>query len=208
MNTDSVYEARLELFDFAVDSLGDAPNEAFLTDLFSGVTVPDDEVHPSLDEGFAALERFVEDNEDRPIRDVEDELTTEYTRLFVGLRPVITPHETYYRDDTEYIGEGLAEVEESYHAVGWEPPEDYPEENDFVAVELAFLRHLIRRQRRGEAEAFGYERVFLDEHLLEWIDEFAADVREETESDLYLAAADITEGVVAFEDELTAQMAP
>jgi TorA maturation chaperone TorD len=208
MNTDAVYEARLELLTFAIDALGDTPTEEFVSGLLEGVTLPDEEVHPSLDEGFDALERFVEENENRPIADVQDESVTEYTRLFVGLRPVVTPHETYYRDDTEYIGEGLAEVEESYTAVGWDPPEEYPEENDFVAVELAFLRHLIRRQRRGEAEAFGYERVFLDEHLLRWIDDFAADVRDHAESDLYLAAADIAEGVVAFEDQLAAQMAP
>lgn len=208
MDTEEVYEARLELVDFAVNALADTPDEAFLSDLFSGLTLPEDEVHPTLDEGFAALRRFVEEHEDRPIDEVRDELTTEYTRLFVGLRPVIVPHETHYREDTEFVGEGLAEVEESYHAVDWTPPEEYPEENDFVAVELAFLGHLIRRQRRGEAEAFGYERVFLDEHLLRWIEDFADDVREETESDLYLAAASVAEGLVAFEDELTAQMTP
>ena len=206
MDTHALYEARIELLDFAIDAFGDVPSTEFLSEVREGVTVPDDEVHPSLDAGFDALERFVEANADRPLDDLQDELTTEYTRLFVGPRPVVVAHETHYRDDTKFVGEGLADVEEAYAAAGWKPPEDYPEENDFVAVELGFLRNLVRRQRDGQEEAFGYERVFLDEHLLTWIDDLAADVREETDEDLYLAAAGIAEGVVAFEDELVAQM--
>ena len=206
MDTDALYDARIELLDFAIDAFGDVPSTEFLSAVREEVTVPDDEVHPALDRGFDALERFAERTADRPLDDLQDELRSEYTRLFVGPRPLVVPHETHYRDDTEFVGEGLAEVEESYAAVGWEPPEDYPEENDFVSVELGFLRNLVRRQRNGEVEAFGYERVFLDEHLLRWIDDFAADVRDETDEDLYLAAAGIAEGVVAFEDELAAQM--
>jgi TorA maturation chaperone TorD len=206
MDTTALYDARIELLDFAIDAFGDVPSAEFLSEVRAGVTVPDDEVHPSLDAGFDALERFVQENADRPVDDLQEELTTEYTRLFVGPRPVVVAHETHYRDDTEFIGEGLANVEEAYAAAGWKPPEDYPEENDFVAVELGFLRNLVRRQRDGQEEAFGYERVFLDEHLLTWVDDLAADVREETDEDLYLAAAGVAEGLVAFEDELAAQM--
>jgi len=206
MDTTALYDARIELLDFAIDAFGDVPSAEFLSEVRAGVTVPDDEVSPSLDAGFDALERFVQENADRPVDDLQDELTTEYTRLFVGPRPVVVAHETHYRDDTEFIGEGLADVEEAYAAAGWKPPEDYPEENDFVAVELGFLRNLVRRQRDGQEEAFGYERVFLDEHLLTWVDDLAADVREETDEDLYLAAAGVAEGLVAFEDELAAQM--
>lgn len=206
MDTTALYDARIELLDFAIDAFGDVPSAEFLSEVRAGVTVPDDEVHPSLDAGFDALERFVQENADRPVDDLQEELTIEYTRLFVGPRPVVVAHETHYRDDTEFIGEGLADVEEAYAAAGWKPPEDYPEENDFVAVELGFLRNLVRRQRDGQEEAFGYERVFLDEHLLTWVDDLAADVREETDEDLYLAAAGVAEGLVAFEDELAAQM--
>ena len=206
MDTTALYDARIELLDFAIDAFGDVPSAEFLSEVRAGVTVPDDEVHPSLDAGFDALERFVQEDADRPVDDLQEELTIEYTRLFVGPRPVVVAHETHYRDDTEFIGEGLADVEEAYAAAGWKPPEDYPEENDFVAVELGFLRNLVRRQRDGQEEAFGYERVFLDEHLLTWVDDLAADVREETDEDLYLAAAGVAEGLVAFEDELAAQM--
>jgi len=207
MNDAAVYEARLELVDFLVEVFHDAPSRAFLERLFTGDTrLPEGEVNDPLDRGFEELRAFVEANRDRPIEDVREELRSEYTRVFVGPRPPVLAHETYYRDDTEFIGQGLADVEASYGAAGWSPPEDYGEENDFVVVELAFLRYLVDLQRRGKEEAFGYERVFLDEHLHAWVEAFSADLRENTDVGLFTSAALVFEGLVDFEDELVAQM--
>ena len=214
MNDAEIYEARLEIVDFLVEVFYDAPEEAFVDRLLSGdLQVPDGGVNDHMDRGFRRLERFVEANRDRDPETVATELGREYTRLFVGPRPPVLPHETYYREDTALIGEGLAEVEASYSAAGWAPPEDYPEENDFIAVELAFLRNLIDRQRTGHEETFGFERVFLDEHLLRWYEPFLADLDDEldpdeAEGDLFLAAGEVFAGFVEFEDELVAQQVP
>ncbi|MFB6096697.1 MAG: molecular chaperone [Haloferacaceae archaeon] len=209
MNDDEIYEARLELVDFPIEVFHDVPTEEFLDGLLTdGVTVPDDSVNETLDRGFERIGDFVEANEGADPAALSDELNTEYTRVFVGPRPPVLAHETYFREDTEFIGKGLAQVQASYSAAGWSPPEDYPEEDDHVAVELAFLRRLIQLQRGGAEEAFGYERVFIDEHLGQWIGEFAADVREATDEPLFLAGADVAEGLVEFEDELVAQMVP
>ncbi|MEF8869587.1 MAG: molecular chaperone TorD family protein [Haloarculaceae archaeon] len=209
MNESDLYEARLELVDFCIESLWDAPRESFVERLLGeGVETPEGSVNEPLDEGFRTLRRWREANRDRPVEAVRDDLDREYSDLFVGPRPPVLPHETYYREDTEFIGEGLADVEASYAAAGWSPPEDYPEESDFVAVELAFLRYLIERQRAGHEEAFGLERVFIDEHLESWIDAFVEDLREEAEPGLFLAAALVLQGLVRFEDELVAQMVP
>ncbi|WP_101298269.1 TorD/DmsD family molecular chaperone [Halegenticoccus soli] len=207
MDAAAVYDARLELIDFVIEVFWDVPTAAFLDSVLTGdVLVPEDSVNEHLDAGFAALDSFVEGNRDRPIAEVREDLRTEYTRVFVGPRPPVLPNETYYREDTDFLGPGLAKVEASYRAAGWVPPGDYGEENDFVAVELAFLRHLVERQRNGAEEAFGYERVFIDEHLSTWVDDFAADVHEETAEPLFLAGADVLRGLVEFEDELVAQM--
>jgi len=207
MDDNRIYEARLEVIDFLVEVFYDAPSEEFLGRLFSGdVAVPDDEINERMDRGFERLEAFIEANRSRPVEEVADELRTEYTRLFVGPRPPALPHETYFREDTELIGEGLTTLEAAYSAAGWTPPEDYPEENDHVAVELAFLRNLVDRQRRGEEEAFGFERVFLDEHLLQWIEQFADHIPEETDESLFIAGAEIAAGTAAFEDEIVAQL--
>jgi TorA maturation chaperone TorD len=206
MDDETVYAARLELVDFLIAALWDVPQEAFLEELLEGSRLPEKQVNEGLDEGFSALEAFVEANRDRPIEAVREELRGEYSRLFVGPRPPILAHETHYREDTDFIGEGLAEVQASYNAAGWSSPEEYPEEDDYIAVELAFLRNLIECQQRGQAEAFGYERIFLDEHLLRWIEEFVAELRERADSRFYQAVADVLAGAIAFEDDLAAQM--
>lgn len=215
IDDDAVYDVRLELADLGVETFHDVPSEAFLERLLNAeLRVPDVEIHPAMDEGLATLERFVRETREArgagdsgaTVERVRDRLATEYTRVFVGPRPPVLAHESAFRDDTEFIGEGLAAVQDSYAAAGWSSPETYPEEDDFVAVELAFLRHLVERQRAGAEEAVAYERVFLDEHLSRWIDDFAAAVLEETDEDLYRAVALIVQGLIAFEDELVAQM--
>ena len=75
MDTTALYDARIELLDFAIDAFGNVPSAEFLSEVRAGVTVPDDEVSPSLDAGFDALERFVQENADRPVDDLQDELT-------------------------------------------------------------------------------------------------------------------------------------
>jgi TorA maturation chaperone TorD len=207
MDDNAVYEARIELVDFVIEVFHDTPDEAFVESLLTGeVETPGEAVNDHLDAGFEELRRFVEENEGRDPAEVENELAKEYTRQMVGPRPDVLPHETYYRDDTEFIGEGLADVEASYGAAGWSPPEEYGEENDHVAVEFAFLRYLIEAQRAGAEETVGFERVFLDEHLLTWIESFADHLLEETDDPLFRAAAQVAAGTAAFEDEIVAQL--
>ncbi|WP_200530273.1 molecular chaperone TorD family protein [Halorubrum sp. LN27] len=203
----ALYETRLELSGFLVDAFADYPPEELLERLLSGdFEVPEQAVSDDLDAGFERLRAFAADNEGRDVDAVRDDLEREYTRVFVGPRPPVLPHETHYRDDTDFRGEGLAKVEASYGAAGWSPPDDYPEENDHIAVELAFLRHLIERQRAGDEETLGFQRVFHDEHLSQWIDDCARDVLDNTDEPFYEAAAYLLSGYVAFEEEIASQM--
>lgn len=207
MDDSAVYEARLELVDFVIEVFHDTPDEAFIERLLTDETeTPGEAVNDHLDKGFDELRNFIEKNQDRDPGDVETELAKEYTNIMVGPRPDVLPHETFYLEETEFIGEGLADVEASYGAAGWSPPEEYGEENDHIAVEFAFLRHLIERQRAGAEETVGFERVFLDEHLLRWVEEFTDHLPEKTDGPLFLAAAHIAAGTVAFEDEIIAQL--
>lgn len=208
MNDDAIYAARIELVDFLIEALWNPPTEEFVESLLSGeIRFPTEGIDDDLDAGFERLRAFIDANEGRPVEEVQTELNREYTRIFVGPRPPVTAHESYYREDMDYLGKGKAMVESSYGAAGWKPPESYPEEADYVAVELAFLRRQIERQRTGAEEAFGYERVFLEEHLTRWIDDCAADVVEYADSAFYEAVGHLLSGVVEFEDELAGQMA-
>ncbi|MFC4439249.1 MULTISPECIES: TorD/DmsD family molecular chaperone [Natrialbaceae] len=207
MDMEAIYEARLDLVEFLVTATHDAPGEAFIEDILEGDVIgPSGTVNEELGEGFDLLEQFIEANEDRPIEDVVDELEVEYTRLLVGPRPPVTPHETYFRGEMQYLGEGLPKVEASYGAAGWSPPENYPEESDHVAVELAFLRHLIRSQKRGREEALGYQRVFHEEHLTHWLDDCAAAIAAEANATFYEAVGHLLAGYNEFEEEIALQV--
>lgn len=207
MSDQEIFEARLELVDFVIEVFYDTPDVAFIERLLDGdVELPDDSINDDLDTGFDLFREFLAANEGRDPAEVADELGQEYSRLFAAPRPPVLPHETYFRDDTDFMADGLANVTASYSAAGWEPSEEYPEEDDFIAVELAFLRTLISRQRAGQEEAFGFERVFLDEHLLTWSDDLLDAIVEQTDETYFLAAAYAFVGLLEFEDELVAQM--
>jgi len=208
LDQSALYETRLELSAFLVDAFADYPPTELIERLLAGeFRVPETSVSDTLDTGFDRLRTFADENEGRDAEAVRDDLEREYTRVFVGPRPPVLPHETHYREDTDFRGKGLAEVEASYAAAGWSPPDEYPEEDDHVAVEMAFLRHLIERQQGGDEETFGFQRVFHDEHLSEWIDDCARDVLDNTDEPFYEAAGYLLSGYVAFEAEIAVQMA-
>ncbi|WP_049991806.1 TorD/DmsD family molecular chaperone [Natrinema salifodinae] len=207
MDMEALYAARLDLVEFLVTATHDAPGESFIDDVLHGdIAAPSGSVNDELDEGFALLEAFIEANADRPTEDVVDDLEIEFTRLFIGPRPPVLPHETYYREDTDYMGDGIPKVEASYGAAGWSPPENYPEENDHIAVELAFLRYLVRSQRRGREEALGFQRVFHEEHLSHWIDDCATAITEEADETFYEAVGHLLAGYTDFEEEIALQV--
>ncbi|MFC6717784.1 molecular chaperone [Natrialbaceae archaeon GCM10025810] len=203
---DAIYATRLDLVEFLIGALADVPSEAFLESLLEGeIEPPSTGVDEDIDRGFDLLERFVEENRDRSPDAVRDDLAVEYTRLFVGPRPPAMPHESYHREDADFLGKAVTVLEADYGAAGWSPPEDYPEESDHVAVELAFLRYLIEAQREGREEALGYERVFHEEHLSRWIDDFASDTVDLADGPFYEAVGHLLRGFVAFEGDLAEQ---
>jgi TorA maturation chaperone TorD len=205
LDQQALYDARLELVDFLIEAFHDTPDEAFVARLLDGeLDTPGESVNDDLDAGFDHLREFVAENEDRDPEAVADELAKEYTSLFVGPRPPIMAHETYYREGVDFLGSGLAEVEATFSAAGWGAPEDVGHESDFVSVELLFLRDVIGRQRAGKEEAVGFERVFLDEHLSTWVDEMLADLADETDEPFYLAAGRLLRGLVDLERDLVA----
>ncbi|MFC4438287.1 MULTISPECIES: TorD/DmsD family molecular chaperone [Natrialbaceae] len=202
----ALYDARLELVNFLIDAFADVPTDEFVETILQELAFPEESVSEELDRGFDQLEAFVAANRDRDPTTVQSDLEREFTRLFVGPRPQVLAHETYYREDTDFRGAGRAKVTASYDAAGWSPSAEYPEENDYIAVELAFLRCLVRRQRNGDEGAFGYQRVFHEEHLSEWTDDLVADVRDRSQEPFYEAVATILEGYLAFEEEISVQM--
>lgn len=180
-----------DLYAFVSSVLADPPDEVAVERLLSE-QFPRDSSPQALDNGFRTLSRWQSEAEGPA--EAADELRKAHTRLFVGPRPSLQIHESYYADD--YLGEPLAAVKDTYAGLGIQPSEDLKEEADHAAVELAALSVVSRR----EADSPDDKRLFLREHGW-WFPVLAEDLRETAESEFYRAIADVVDGLVRFDAE-------
>lgn len=177
-----------QLYDLLSAVLADPPAPETVSALADG-PLPDPSIAPNdrLQAGLQKLDAWGDS-----VTDPEAEATrlaSEFTTLFVGPRPKLQAHESYYEED--FLGEPLAAVTESYRELGIEPAPDLKEEADHAAVELAALRELTTE---GRAE----KRVFLETHG-HWFEDLAEDVIEATDEPFYEAVADVFAGLIAFD---------
>ncbi|AOW80744.1 molecular chaperone TorD [Halodesulfurarchaeum formicicum] len=189
MSTEDTDDATMaQLYDLLAGVFADPPDEETVAALASG-PLPDPGVAPNdrLAAGLEGLDAWGETVED-PAAEA-DRLASEFTRLFIGPRPKLQIHESYYAGD--YLGEPLAAVKETYQALGIASAPDRKEEADHAAVELAVLRELTATD--GDRTA-----PFLREHG-DWFDDLAQDIHEQTDEPFYEAIADLVAGVVAFD---------
>jgi TorA maturation chaperone TorD len=179
--------ALVELYDFVSSAFADPLDASAIEALQSG-PLPDPGPMPDeqLSEGLERLAEWVDEVDDPEA--AADELERVHTDLFVGPRPSLQIHESYYAGD--FLGDPLAAVQSMFDRVGIRPADDLREEADHAAVELAALRELSAEGDEKEKAAF------LREHGW-WFDDVAADVHEKTDHDLFRAVADIAAGLVA-----------
>lgn len=173
-----------QLYDLLSGLLADAPDEETVATLAEG-PLPDPDIAPNerLERGVEALAEWGQTVSD-PAAEAE-RLGAEFTRLFVGPRPKLQIHESYYKDD--FLGEPLAAVTQTFNQLGIAPASDLKEEADHAAVELAALRALV-----DDPDA---RTDFLAAHG-DWFDALGADIREAADHPFYEAVGWLVEGVV------------
>jgi TorA maturation chaperone TorD len=177
-----------QLYDLLSGVLSDPPDADTVEALATG-PLPDPDIAPNdrLRAGLEALDEWgdtVSDPEEEA-----DRLAAEFTQLFVGPRPRLQIHESYYEDD--FLGEPLAAVTQTFKQLGIAPAPDLKEEADHAAVELAALRELT-------VENADRKRIFLSEHG-GWLSDLADDIKETTDEPFYAAIADMVAGLIAFD---------
>lgn len=180
-------DALAELYDFASSAFAD-PLDASAIEALQAGPLPDPGPNDDgrLADGLDRLADWAESVDDPAA--AADELERVHTDLFVGPRPSLQIHESYYAGD--FLGDPLAAVQSTFERFGIRPAGDLREEADHAAVELAALREL---SGAGDDAA---KTTFLDEHGW-WFEDLAADVHDATDHDLYRAVADIAAGLVA-----------
>ncbi|WIV66677.1 TorD/DmsD family molecular chaperone [Natrialbaceae archaeon AArc-T1-2] len=172
-----------DLYGFCSSVIADPPDER-ATERLVAEEFPREASPQALENGFRLLGTW-QSGVDDPA-DAAEKLRRIHTSLFVGPRPRMQAHESWYADD--YLGEPLAAVKRSYRDLGIRPTDQLREEADHAAVELAALETLARD---GADE---YRRAFLLAHGW-WIPQLATDVQELADDPFYEGVGWLIEGV-------------
>ncbi len=171
--------------------------------------------HPAIQQGTAAVGAFLADPANRSAEAV-DRLVWDYTRLFVGpARLPAPPYESAYRTvDRLVFQEVTLEVREAYRRYGLVAPKLGTEPDDHIGLELSFLYETCRLA--GGAAAAGDidgvhtilqdQQAFLDDHLMQWVPRFAADVRQHAETAYYRGWADLLAGFAETDRDLLEEL--
>ncbi|ELY53345.1 TorD/DmsD family molecular chaperone [Natronolimnohabitans innermongolicus] len=172
-----------DLYAFISGALADPPDESGVERL-AAERFPRDASPQALANGYQRLRQWQAGVDDPA--EAAAELGRVHTRLFVGPRPRMQIHESWYADD--YLGEPLAAVKRSYRDLGIRPSSDLREEADHAAVEFAALAMLARD---GDDDL---RRAFLTIHGW-WLPELATDVQEMADHPFYEAVGWLIDGV-------------
>ncbi len=161
---------------------------------------------------------FGPDFHDLPLEELIEDLALEYTQLFLGPGPYLSPHESVHAQwgdgrDGEHWGPQTVKVKAFIEAAGLSYADSFHEMPDHISAEFEFMAKLAAYEaehwRAGhEEDALGTLRIqrrFFDEHLNQWVPGFCQKVRERRESDFYARAAELAQAVLAFEDGLMAE---
>jgi len=183
---------------------GREPSGELLQQLVNGIeerTQAARNLHPLLGAGWEAIGRFVADT---PTEQLAENVAEEYVQLFIGpLGAAVNPYESFYLTG-RLLDRPLADVRTFLKSTGIEKLDDYPEPEDFLAVELEVMRWLISKQMvaadpKDERQWIELQADFLKEHLLVWGPDCAKDIERAECAKFYRSAAEILQGFLALE---------
>ncbi len=139
-------------------------------------------------------------------KDLKEVLSREYRDLF---GENVQALERRYATNTK-SKDILNDLRSIYKKKSWKIPEDFPKEEDHIAVECEFITHLCKGMRKtllslNEKEAedsFNFQRDFITDHILNWVPHLCDDIASETESEFYLGVSKLTSGILNIDKEL------
>lgn len=122
---------------------------------------------------------------------LEDDLAADYAGIYLTHALRASPYESVWRDEEKLMMQGPSfAVRDRYRAHGLMAANWRHTADDHVTNELAFLSYLLSCGDVQEA------RRFIDEHLLQWLPNFAERVTARASTRFYAALASLTLHVV------------
>ena len=148
-----------------------------------------------------------------------EDLALEYTRLFIGPGPRISPHESMhvqarFGEENELWSEDTVKVKKFMQAAGVAVNDDFIGMPDHISAEFEFMEQLLDAETKawgdGDDElAFNILRIeerFYKEHLSQWVEAFCDKVIDATEHPFYKAFCGVTKGFIAFEAQTLGEL--
>ena len=129
----------------------------------TGLAKPDE-----INRLYEWIERFMSE------KDLLEALQVEHTGLFINAFPklIAPPYKSYYLEN-ELYGESTSEILQNYRDFGFNISTQLKEPADHLAVELEFVYRL---NEMGESKSV--QKIFVQEHILSWIDKLYQRVAE------------------------------
>lgn len=163
------------LYTLLARAFASEPDETLLAVVMDGRT---GEECALLDDEDGAGRRLWRVLADEAAADEDDRLRSEYTRLFLGPEKLPAPpwESVYVNGEPLLFQESTLVVREAYRRSGYVSA-GYPREaDDHVAIELDFMATLAAKtcEAADDRDALAAQLAFLEEHLLGWLDSFAA----------------------------------
>ena len=195
--------ARANVYGLLADVFREEPSEALLSKLgepeFSGALLA---LNLSLDEIF---------ERSSPVQLVED-LALEFTRLFIGPGPHISPHESMHTEarfgeQKSLWGTQTVEVKKFMEAAGMKVDDSFGGMPDHLSAEFEFMQELLLKEAEAwaneehelGANIFKIEKRFYEEHLSQWVSNFCDSVIDATGHPFYKQFSEVTKGFIDFE---------
>lgn len=172
------------------------PSGELLADL-AKISVPE-EADDAMGRGLRRLGEEARRNVAR-LAEWQEELTIEYTRLFVGPKALVAvPYASFYLSETRSLmTDETIEVRKKYLEGGLAVKNLHRVPDDHIGIELEFIYHLTREAlaaakagRAVDAEnLMDFRDKFISGHFLLWAPIFADKLLEAASEDFYRAAA-------------------
>lgn len=217
-----VHQFREMFYLFLSRSFSREVDEPFLQSLFDVSNSLQDSLkdveESSLSRGKELLRSFCSKIRGADKEAVIGDLARQYAFLFLGVGSEnVALCESAYRNEGGLLFQNAYfDILEKYREVGLGKREDFPEPEDHLSLELAYMAHLSHRiissiETGKEEEAgkyYQYQGSFLKDHLLSWIPQFAKSLSEISPSPFYKALAYLLEGYIKIDFELLDSLLP
>ena len=164
--------------------------------------------------GFALGEEFHENPPDQ----LAEDLAIEYTRLFIGPGPRISPHESLHVEsqdasENDFWGPATVQVKRFVEAAGLDYEEGFSGLPDHISAEFELMQKLAEKESQawsnGDETAADQcqnaQRRFFAEHLCKWVPGFCDKVMENAELTFFRQMAAVTKDFMELERESLAE---